>query len=403
MKKCSLFISALSALTVLASCHSGSIGDYETITRGDIDEVGDLTEIAFDFKVHPLKCDGPLDGIGGVKSWDDVMLARTNDDRKILRFDNYQLTAVLDRLGRGPGEYYFIEDFTYDAVNNCIYIENDSNLVTYDAQTMEFKGKQRVNINIQNVLNVGDKMLYYGFYLDEYNRKSSEGTMNLPKESMILVDRDERDLKKGVVLYRESYLQRLTMGYPELFFVNPKNYSTCLTGFVNRIVTFDDLEKVTDVYRFKLGTASIPSDAEEIFEKEEMTPQELTHAMTAISQAISGDLSISNVYNIMVDNGTVSFRVTYRSADMLGSDSRYLYWVHKDDGTKVYKHLRIPGLAQDVDPTGANGNHQIAIIENLGDMAIDKSVPMSPLAQQIIDELQKQNDDNPVMLEFRFK
>ena len=57
----------------------------------------------------------------------------------------------------------------------------------------------------------------------------------------------------------------------------------------------------------------------------------------------------------------------------------------------------------DVDPTGANGNHQIAIIENLGDMAISESEPMSDLAEQIIAELKKQNDDNPVVLEFRFK
>ena len=57
----------------------------------------------------------------------------------------------------------------------------------------------------------------------------------------------------------------------------------------------------------------------------------------------------------------------------------------------------------DVDPTGANGNHQIAIIENLGDLAIDDSQPMSPLAEQILEELKKQNDDNPVLLEFRFK
>ena len=36
-------------------------------------------------------------------------------------------------------------------------------------------------------------------------------------------------------------------------------------------------------------------------------------------------------------------------------------------------------------------------------MAIDEDVPMSPLAEQIVAELKKQNDDNPVMLEFRFK
>lgn len=406
MRKSSLFVSALSVLAMVAGCKSGSsYGDYETITASDIDEEADLTEIAFDFKIHPLKSDGPLDGIGGVKSWGDVMLARTNDSRKILRFDNYKLTAVLDRLGRGPGEYYFIEDFTYDDVNNCIYIENDSNLVTYDATTLDFKGKQPVNISLQNCLNVGDKMLYFGSYLDEGGFNLRGEVINIPSESMILVDRDERDLKKGVVLYRENYLQRIFMGYPELFFVNPKNYSTCITGFVNRIVTFNDLEKTTDVYRFKLGNDPIPADVEQLFEATELSADGFNDALNTISQNLSSaSVMLSNVYNIMVDGETISFRVAYSCPEgAFGAYSEYLYFVRHPERTKVYKHLRIPGLSRDIDPTGANGNHQIAIIENLGDMSIDESVPMSPLAQQIIDELKKQNDDNPVMLEFRFK
>ena len=401
MRKIPMFLSALSLMAVMVGCNnSSSIEGVEEITASDVEEEADLTEIAYDFRIHPLKADGPMDGIGGIKSWDDVMLARTNDDRKILRFDNYKLTAVLDRLGRGPGEYYFIEDFSYDKVNNNIYIENDSNLVTYDATTMEFKGKQPVNIMIQNILNLGDKMLYFGFFLDEYNRQTPEGVLNLAKESMILVDRDERDLRKGVVLYREGQLQRSLMGYPELFFVNPKNRSTCLTGFVNRIVTFDDKE-VTDVYRFKLGTGSISEEAQEMLDLEEVKLDDLTDVLRTISQAFEGPM-VRNTYNIMVDGNTVSFRCTYSGA-MGNTSSSYLYFVHNDKGTKVYKHLRIPGLAKDIDPTGCNGNHQIAIIENLGDDAIDESVPMSPLAQQIIDELKKQNDDNPVLIEFRFK
>ena len=105
----------------------------------------------------------------------------------------------------------------------------------------------------------------------------------------------------------------------------------------------------------------------------------------------------------MVDGNTISFRTAYNSDGSFGSSSPYLYWVHNDEGTKVYKHLRIPGLARDIDPTGANGNHQIAIIENLGDATIDKSVEMCPLAKQIIEELKNQNDENPVLVEFRFK
>jgi hypothetical protein len=45
----------------------------------------------------------------------------------------------------------------------------------------------------------------------------------------------------------------------------------------------------------------------------------------------------------------------------------------------------------------------VALIENLGDLAIDDSEPLSDLAEEILAELKKQNDDNPVLLEFRFK
>ena len=406
MRKSPLFLSVLSLMAVLTGC-SGSNGEYEVITAANIDEEADLTEIACDFRIHPLKYDGPMDGIGGIKCWDDgqVMLARTNDDRKILRFDNYQVTAILDRLGRGPGEYYFIEDFTWDKVNNCIYIENDSNLVTYDATTMEFKGKQRVNINLQNCLNVGDKMLYFGYYLDEGDFSEDGDSITIPLESMILVDRDERDLRKGTVLYQESGLQRLIMGYPELFFVNPKNYSTCLTGFVNRIVTFDDLEKVTEVYSFKLGNDNPSAEMEALLNAKKIGKDDFNNSISDLIMGLNGfEVSVNNVFNIMVDGKTISFRVTYRDrSEIFGPKSNYLYFVRTNNKTKVYKHLRIPGLAMDINPTGANGNYQVALIENLGSMAIDEDVPMSPLAEQIIAELKKQNDENPVMLEFRFK
>ena len=401
MRKNPLFLCALSLLTVLSGCKSGGV---EYITENDIEEFGDLTEIAYDFRIHPLKADTRLEQIGGIKTWGDVMIARTGNSRKLLRFDNYQLTAVLDRLGRGPGEYYFIEDFSYDAANNCIYIENDSNLVTYDAKTMEFLGNQCVHIALQNVLNIGNQMLYYGYFANAANNFIMMGeSVNLPRECLILAGRNERDLTKATVLYRESNLKRRNLGWPELFYVNPKNRSTCIPGLVNTIVTFDD-EKLTELYRFKLGDAKVPEYLDELLELDSLSMDSFDDISVRLANFRRSDPFINQTYNIMVDEGTISFRVDYNWPYMiLNSPSRYLYFVRKGKNTKVYQHLRIPGLAMDIDPTGANGNHQIAIIENLGNLAIDDTQPMSPLAQQIIDELRKQNDDNPVVLEFRFK
>ena len=394
-------------LTLLAVVMAGRVSaqnlGVEVITADDIADIGDLTEIAFDFKIHPLTANERIDDIGGIKSWDGgkVMLARNGFSDKIMRFDNYKLTGVVD--GMRKGEYYMIEDFSYDKANNNIYIENDSNLVTYDATTFRYKGKQSVNMMIQNVLNLGDKMLYFGYLTDEYYApRYQNDKVRMPKESMILVDRDERNLKKGVILYRESSFERQNLGYPELFYVNPKNRSTCLPGNVNRIVTFDD-KKVTEVYKFQLARDFVPQKYLDVFAKEEADIEEMENALRMVSM-LGGSPTISLTYNIMVDNGTVSFRTAYNNrGGEFGALSRYLYWVHDKKGTKVYRHLRIPGLNIDIDPTGANGNHQIAVIENMGSGLIDKSVPMSPLARQIMDEINNQSNGNPVILEFRFK
>ena len=170
-------------------------------------------------------------------------------------------------------------------------------------------------------------------------------------------------------------------------------------------MTFSE-EGVKDVYRFKVGSSPYLKEVDEYVKREYITMTDLTSFYSDVMSEIRNGFRLSQVYNIMVDGDAVSFRGNYTGGDELTYSSSYLYFVHhngRKPDTKVYRHLRIPGLVMDIDPTGANGNHQIAVIENLGDDVIDRGSEMSPLAEQIIAELKKQNDDNPVILEFRFK
>ena len=395
----------LSMLTVISCSDSVSDNGVEVINNSDIEEEADLTEIACDFRVYPLRSDSPLDGIGGIKCWGDVMLARTNDSKKLLRFDNYSLTAVLDKLGRGPGEYTYIEDFSYDSDANILYVENDSVLVTYNASTMAFIRKQRINLSIQNVLNLGDRMLYFGTYLDDYYRYRDveDGVRILPDQTMIIAEKGDYNFVNPIELYKVGYVERQYYGYPELFFVNPKNLSTCFPGYESRIVTFYG-DSVHEVYRFRLGMVDESPFITEYKGRKELEANEIQEFSRSYVESVylNEKPYLRNVFNIMVDGNTVSFRMLYFPQGML-NESEFLYCIHNKKETKVYRHLRIPGLSQDINPTGANGNRQIALVENLGSAAIDRSVPMSPLARQIIDELKKQNDDNPVLIEFRFK
>jgi len=404
MRKIFNSLLALSVLAAVGCSGSSSSSSLKVDVLGDSDiyDEGDLTEIACDFKVYPLKADSPMDGIGGIKFWGNKAFARSNDDKKLLCFDNYRLYAVLNKLGRGPGEYIYLSDFSYDEKEDLIYIGNDSLVCIYDAKTLDFIRKQFVTFDIQNILNVGDKMLYYGLDIDESRKRASQTGYNAT-ESVILTDRAEWDIKNhSTVLNQHSYYHRTLFGFPQIFYVNPKNMSFCLPGYVNRIVTFDN-DSTTDVYRFRLE--SNDNKVLSKYENEEafvgLSDKELSEDY--IELLINGPF-LENIYNIIVDKGTVSFRVNYYPKGLAGDDGGgFLYWVHNESGTKAYKTLRIPGLSKDVNPTGAHDNRNVAIIENLGDDAIDPDVEMSPLAKQIIDELKKQNDENPVLIEFRFK
>lgn len=404
MRKVFNSLLALSALAVMGCSGSTSLspGEIDVLTDSDIYDEGDLTEIACDFVVKPLKSNEPLDGIGGIKFWGNKAFARSNDNRKLLCFDNYNLYAVLNKLGRGPGEYIYLSDFSYDAKEDLIYVGNDSLICIYDAKTMGFIRKQFVSYDIQNLLNVGDKMLYYGLDIDESRKQQTLENYN-PTASVILTDRGEWDIKNNsTVLNQHSYYHRSIFGFPQLFYVNPQNMSFCLPGYVNRIVTFNN-DSTTDVYRFML--ASNDNQVLEKYMKEESFEKVPTEDFNNdyLGLLLNGPY-LDNIYNIIVDKGTISFRLNYYPKGLIGEEGvNLLYWVHNETGTKAYKSLRIPGLAMDIEPTGCHDNRNVAIIENLGEDAIDETAKMSPLAQQIIDELKKQNDDNPVLLEFRFK
>ena len=404
MRKVFNSLLALSALAVMGCSGSTSLspGEIDVLTDSKIYDEGDLTEIACDFVVKPLKSNEPLDGIGGIKFWGNKAFARSNDNRKLLCFDNYNLYAVLNKMGRGPGEYIYLSDFSYDAKEDLIYVGNDSLICIYDAKTMGFIRKQFVSYDIQNLLNVGDKMLYYGLDIDESRKQQTLENYN-PTASVVLTDRGEWDIKNNsTVLNQHSYYHRSIFGFPQLFYVNPQNMSFCLPGYVNRIVTFNN-DSTTDVYRFML--ASNDNQVLEKYMKEESFEEVPTEDFNNdyLGLLLNGPY-LDNIYNIIVDKGTISFRLNFYPKGLIGEEGvNLLYWVHNESGTKAYKSLRIPGLAMDIEPTGCHDNRNVAIIENLGEDAIDENAKMSPLAQQIIDELKKQNDDNPVLIEFRFK
>ena len=150
------FFSALTVMAAITACVSAQNVDVEVINPKDVIEIGDLTEIAYDFKINPLKSKSHIDRIGGIKSWDDgkVMLARNGNSDKVMRFDNYEFKGAVDGLGK-PEQYFYIEDFSYDKANNSIYIENGCRVAQYAAMMLPFTGPLDVTLSHRRFLKVG--------------------------------------------------------------------------------------------------------------------------------------------------------------------------------------------------------------------------------------------------------
>lgn len=405
MKKTIISLFSLSALAVIGCTGTTTVSEdgVDVLTNKNIYDEGDLTEIACDFKVYPLIADEPIDDIGGIKFFGDKAFARNGSDNKVLCFDNYQMYAVLDKQGNGPGEYNSISDFSYDQATNILNIPllHDSIILEYNAQTMEYLGKRRVNFVIQNMRNVGDKVLYNGRTMKEYNKIDSEKGTGYQEAyfSVILADKNENDLmNKSTVLSEQNYLHTLMYGSPQVFYVSPVNLCYSLPGYVNRIVSFND-DSITTLYRFRLASINPPA---KYTDGDYSKFENVTAFYISWITDMQKEPTPEEIYNIIVDDGTISFLMRYYPEGIMSSVAS-LYWVHDNSGTKAYKSLRIPGIKQDIKPTGAHDNRNVAIIENLGEDAIDSSAKMSPLAQQILDAMKKQKYDNPVLVEFRFK
>ena len=77
------------------------------------------------------------------------------------------------------------------------------------------------------------------------------------------------------------------------------------------------------------------------------------------------------------------------------------FYVNDGHKSASYSKLRIPGLNETATIGSIDKTMYVWEIPATGNL-VDESVPMSGLAREILDSLAVQNDDNPVLLEYRF-
>lgn len=126
----------------------------------------DIPKFVKDVTFLPLETNGNtlLGSVDKVEFYDGMVYIADYSTRKIVAYDmNGKLRFVLDRQGRGPGEYLEIKSFSVDSDNLYILDNFGRKLFVYDSLTGEYKTTKEMPIVAWDVEALSNGDLIFAF------------------------------------------------------------------------------------------------------------------------------------------------------------------------------------------------------------------------------------------------
>ena len=352
-----------------------------------------LTDVAYDIKVIPLKSEEPITKSTSYYFFDDFFFGTTLDYDYSFKYLNVfdkegNLLGKIDRVGRGPGEYLGLANFLFDPQTKVLklYDTNDyeANITSYQLPGLEYLGADKWFIRmmrLDQMIAMGDGNTLFAGNISDY----SEQDLKL----LSFASDDVKILAEFGVVKRN----RIAPTFHYVHFTNYKNPLVAFFGYNNRICRIEG-DSLVDEFCFTFGSKGFPKsyadDGEKISFFDILTEE--------VEMYENQDCAI--FYDCPVKNGN---QLSFFYELMPSTPEKGYRHFYVTDGKKSanYSRLKVPGLKLKVAPVGVNGTSYVFSLPDV--LEIDDSVPMSELGQQIVDAYRNQNDDNPILLEFRFK
>jgi len=174
-------------------------------------------------------------------------------------------------------------------------------------------------------------------------------------------------------------------------FTNYKNPLIGFFGYNNEIYSIDENDSLKLEFSFTFGNKGLPKQYAD-------DPTHWSPYYYVLPQYLADGSQILFYYPVKNGN-LISFIYSRPQYDNV--EGFMNYYVTDGNRSANYSELKIPGLKFEPTLAGVNGTSYVFQMTSTPD--IDESVPMSRLGQQILDEFKAQNDDNPILLQFRFK
>ena len=397
MKSPCLVIFSIALLFASASCKRSK--DGVVLIDPDKAVPAVLEDVACDIKVIPLKSDRPIPGFTFLYFYDDYFFSTD------LNYDEYNFTRVgvfdrqgnyigtIDRQGRGRNEYLRLANFVYHADSQQLHLYDDPihsansqpTIFKFQLPQLEFLGTQYPGLigRVSQIVHLGDGNSLSSLYADE-GLNDMAIVKCLPDTVLILKE------------YGTFGINRISSTFYHCHFTNKYNPLIAMFGYENSIYSLDSSDSLKLEFSFSFGPKGLPKSYAD--NQSKLGPY-ISRMDDERDQYMEEGLDI--LYGAPVKNGNLIsfmyFLYTYHEEQFF----RHFY-VTNGRKSADYSKLTIPGLEFNIIPrlVGINGTSYVFCLEGV---RVDPSAPLSPLGQQILDAVRSQNDDNPILLQFRFK
>lgn len=349
-----------------------------------------LEDVACDIRIIPLKSDKPIPNAILFYFYDDYFFSIAPDIdyafKDISVFDNDgNLLGTIDRYGRGHNEYISLLNFLYqpDRKQLLLYSRDpekyyqDFQIFTFQLPGLELLGTGHnwFMASIPNLVQLGDGRCL--------NANWKYGTdlqlVSILPDTAIIIKK-----------YENMGGNRIGPTFTNQF-TNPQNPLVATFGYENNIYSLTDEDSLKLEFSFTFGDKGLPRSYTN------RGPYSILILDEEWEQYMKEGLAIT--YGVPVKNGDLLSFCYKRYHDDYAKSYTH-YYLTNGRKSANYSKLTIPGLKYTTTLAGINGT---SYVYQLQSVEKDSSVPMSELGQQILDAVQAQNDDNPILLQFRFK
>lgn len=204
----------ITILVLISSCKTKSTSEIQRNTDSPIIELKDverifkLTDIVIDsISIIKLSNDYTIGKCSKILQFKGFFFLSDPQTKSLLAFNNIgELKFIIDKKGRGPGEFVSITDFSIDPLNNHIYIydEHLGKLLWYNMKGI-FVGEKILGIIFRNIaIDSSENIYLFSDIINRYKNKNYPAGLwkyNIHKKEMTLLFEEKR---KDLLLLRNG-------------------------------------------------------------------------------------------------------------------------------------------------------------------------------------------------------